>query len=73
MTSRVLDGHRKQEVLASSNWNSMLTKSERVGGAPLSSHSHASFASKGVVAQAGTNYQLGLPTTKSANFTQIKN
>ena len=30
MTSRVLDGHRKQEDLASSHWNSlMVTKSER--------------------------------------------
>ena len=29
MTSRVLDGHRKQEALASSSWNSLMVKSDR--------------------------------------------
>ena len=29
MTSRVIDGHRKQELAASSSWNSLLIKSER--------------------------------------------
>lgn len=33
MTSRVLDGHRKQEDMKLSNWNSMMTKSERAANA----------------------------------------
>lgn len=41
MTSRVIDGHRKQEAAASDNWNTMMTKSERLGG--QSSHSQSSF------------------------------
>ena len=39
MTSRVIDGHRKQEVAASSSWNSLLIKSERVKAASCISNS----------------------------------
>ena len=41
MTSRVIDGHRKQEVAASSSWNSLLIKSER--GKAASCLSNSSF------------------------------
>ena len=39
MTSRVIDGHRKQEVAASSSWNSLLIKSERAKAASCLSNS----------------------------------
>jgi hypothetical protein len=45
MTSRVLDGHRKQEALQSSiNWNSQMCKSERLNNAGKTSQ--ASFGSR---------------------------
>lgn len=41
MTSRVLDGHRKQEVMASNSWNSLMIKSDR--SLPLEGQSRTSF------------------------------
>mmetsp|Transcript_9296 Transcript_9296/g.12644 ORF Transcript_9296/g.12644 Transcript_9296/m.12644 type:complete len:184 (+) Transcript_9296:517-1068(+) len=68
MTSRVLDGHRKQEDLKISNWNSLMTKSER-----------ANASSKSQVSCRDRPKELGLQhmnlsnnvVTQSATFSKI--